>query len=56
MAERLFLGRSVEYQVTLGPSEEPLTLLDQGREVPAVERGGMLEFGIASAHVRLLVE
>jgi ABC-type Fe3+/spermidine/putrescine transport system ATPase subunit len=56
VAERLFLGRSVEYQVTLGRSEELLTLLDQGREVPTVERGGMLEFGIAPAHVRLLME
>jgi ABC-type Fe3+/spermidine/putrescine transport system ATPase subunit len=56
VVERLFLGRSMEYQVTLGPSEECLTLLDQAREVPAVDRGGMLEFGIASAHVRLLVE
>lgn len=56
VAERLFLGRSVEYQVALGRSEELLTLLDQGREVPTVERGGMLEFGIAPAHVRLLME
>ncbi len=56
VAERLFLGRSVEYQVTLGRSQELLTLLDQGREVPTVERGGMLEFGIAPAHVRLLME
>ena len=56
VVERLFLGRSVEYQVTLGRSEELLTLLDQGREVPTVERGGMLEFGIAPAHVRLLME
>jgi ABC-type Fe3+/spermidine/putrescine transport system ATPase subunit len=56
VAERLFLGRSVEYQVTLGRSDELLTLLDQGQKIPTVERGGMLEFGIAPSHVRLLTE
>jgi ABC-type Fe3+/spermidine/putrescine transport system ATPase subunit len=54
VAERLFLGRSVEYQVALGQSGEMLSLLDQGQELPMVPRDGMLEFGIGPAHVRLL--
>jgi ABC-type Fe3+/spermidine/putrescine transport system ATPase subunit len=52
--ERLFLGRSVEYQVMLGDSGDLLTLLDQGRELPAAAREGTVEFGISPAHVRLL--
>lgn len=56
VAERLFLGRSVEYQVTLGESGETLSLLNQGQEIATVLRDGMLEFGIKSAHVRLLTE
>jgi ABC-type Fe3+/spermidine/putrescine transport system ATPase subunit len=55
VTERLFLGRSVEYQVMLGQGET-LTLLDQGRELPTVPRDGTCEFGIAPAHVRLLME
>ncbi len=55
VTERLFLGRSVEYQVVLGQGET-LTLLDQGRELPTVPRDGTCEFGIAPAHVRLLME
>ncbi len=56
VAERLFLGRSVEYQVILDGSGDRLNVLDQGRDLPAVARDGHLEFGIDRAHVRLLRE
>lgn len=56
VAERLFLGRSIEYQVALGSSGDTLSLVDQGHDVPPVPRDGMLEFGIRPAHVRLLAE
>jgi len=56
VAERLFLGRSVEYQVVLEGSGDRLSVLDQGRGLPAVARDGLLEFGIDRMHVRLLRE
>jgi ABC-type Fe3+/spermidine/putrescine transport system ATPase subunit len=56
VAERLFLGRSVEYQVVLDGSDATLSVLDQGAGSPAIPRGGRLEFGIGRAHARLLKE
>ena len=56
VSERLFLGRSVEYQVILEGSGEMLNVLDQGRHLPAIARDGRLEFGIDRDHVRLLRE
>ena len=54
VAERLFLGRSVEYQVMLDGSDQTVSVLDQGGGPPAVPRDGRLEFGIGWAHARLL--
>jgi ABC-type Fe3+/spermidine/putrescine transport system ATPase subunit len=54
VTERLFLGRSIEYQVTLDPSGESLSVLDQRQDLPPPLRDGKLEFGIDPAHVRLL--
>lgn len=54
VAERLFLGRSVEYQVVLEGSGDVVSVLDQGHDPPAVVRDGRLEFGIDPMHVRLL--
>jgi ABC-type Fe3+/spermidine/putrescine transport system ATPase subunit len=56
VAERLFLGRSVEYQVVLDGSDETVSVLDQGGGAPAIPRDGRLEFGIGWAHARLLKE
>jgi ABC-type Fe3+/spermidine/putrescine transport system ATPase subunit len=56
VAERLFLGRSVEYQVVLDGTGTTISVLDQGRSLPGVPRDGKLEFGIDRAHVRLLKE
>jgi ABC-type Fe3+/spermidine/putrescine transport system ATPase subunit len=56
IAERLFLGRSVEYQVVLDGSDETVSVLDQGGGAPAIPRDGRLEFGIGWAHARLLKE
>jgi ABC-type Fe3+/spermidine/putrescine transport system ATPase subunit len=56
IAERLFLGRSVEYQVVLEGSEQTLSILDQGTGPPALPRDGRLEFGIEWVHTRLLKE
>jgi ABC-type Fe3+/spermidine/putrescine transport system ATPase subunit len=52
--ERLFLGRSVEYQVRIGRSEETLSLLDQRQQAAHVGRDSALEFGIHPADVRIL--
>jgi ABC-type Fe3+/spermidine/putrescine transport system ATPase subunit len=54
VAERLFLGRSVEYHVVLDGSDTTLSVLDQGAGAPAIPRDGRLEFGIGWAHARLL--
>jgi len=54
VTERLFLGRSIEYRVTLDPSGELLSVLDQRQEAPPPLCDGKLEFGIDPAHVRLL--
>jgi ABC-type Fe3+/spermidine/putrescine transport system ATPase subunit len=54
IVERLFLGRSVEYQVRLGQSEDVVSVLDQGQDGPLHERGGPLEFGIRPSDVRVL--
>jgi len=54
VTERLFLGRSVEYQVELEPSGEVLTVLDQRQESPALLSDGRIEFGIDPQHVRVL--
>ena len=56
VAERLFLGRSVEYQVVLDGSDETVSVLDQGGGAPAIPRDGRLEFGIGWAHARVLKE
>jgi ABC-type Fe3+/spermidine/putrescine transport system ATPase subunit len=56
VAERLFLGRSVEYQVTLGKAGETLSLLDQNQQLPELPIDGKLEFGIRAADIRLLAD
>jgi ABC-type Fe3+/spermidine/putrescine transport system ATPase subunit len=56
VAERLFLGRSVEYQVVLDGSGETVSVLDQGGGLPAIPRDGRLDFGIGWAQARLLKE
>lgn len=54
VAERLFLGRSVEYQVVLERSGETVSVLDQAQSLAPVPRGDVLEFAIARGNVRLL--
>jgi hypothetical protein len=54
VTERLFLGRSVEYQVQLEPSGEVLTVLDQRQEFPPLLSDGRIDFGIDPQHVRVL--
>jgi ABC-type Fe3+/spermidine/putrescine transport system ATPase subunit len=54
VAERLFLGRSVEYQLALDPSGDTLHVLDQGHGLPTAARGERLEVGIGQRHVRVL--
>lgn len=54
VAERLFLGRSVEYQVALEGSGDTVSVLDQGGGVVPVSRGDFLTFGIDRTHLRLL--
>jgi hypothetical protein len=54
VTERLFLGRSIEYQVQLEPSGEVLTVLDQRQESPALLSGGRIDFGILPQDVRVL--
>jgi ABC-type Fe3+/spermidine/putrescine transport system ATPase subunit len=54
VTERLFLGRSVEYQVQLEASGEVLTVLDQRQESPALLAGGRIDFGIDPQDVRVL--
>jgi ABC-type Fe3+/spermidine/putrescine transport system ATPase subunit len=56
VTERLFLGRSVEYQVTLEHSADTVSVLDQRQGVAPVARGDELEFGIEATHVRVLEE
>jgi ABC-type Fe3+/spermidine/putrescine transport system ATPase subunit len=54
VTERLFLGRSIEYQVQLEPSGEVLTVLDQRQESPPLLSDGRIDFGIDPQHVRVL--
>jgi ABC-type Fe3+/spermidine/putrescine transport system ATPase subunit len=54
VTERLFLGRSVEYQVVLDASGEVLTVLDQRQETPPGLPDGRIDFGIHPQHVRVL--
>ncbi|HTV95805.1 MAG TPA: ABC transporter ATP-binding protein [Steroidobacteraceae bacterium] len=54
--ERLFLGRSMEYQVRIGHSQETISLLDQRQQSVPVARDGALEFGIHPGDVRVLAE
>jgi ABC-type Fe3+/spermidine/putrescine transport system ATPase subunit len=54
VTERLYLGRSVEYQVQLEPSGEVLTVLDQRQGSPPLLPDGRIDFGIDPQHVRVL--
>ena len=54
VTERLFLGRSIEYQVLLESSGAVLTVLDQRQKVPPLPADGRLDFGIDPQHVRVL--
>jgi ABC-type Fe3+/spermidine/putrescine transport system ATPase subunit len=54
VVERLFLGRSVEYHVSLGESGDSLNLLDQSQERLPVTRDNAFEFGIKRLDIRVL--
>jgi ABC-type Fe3+/spermidine/putrescine transport system ATPase subunit len=54
VAERLYLGKSVEYVVTLPGYARPITVVDHGQLAAALQVGAPIEIAMRPEHVRLL--
>jgi ABC-type Fe3+/spermidine/putrescine transport system ATPase subunit len=56
VAERLYLGKSVEYVVSLPAYERPLTVIDSRRQADVLPVGAAIEVAMLPAHARLLAD
>ncbi len=56
VAERLYLGKSVEYVVSLPGYERPIAVLDSRRHGEGLPVGAPIEVAMLPAHVRLLAD
>lgn len=54
VTERLFLGKKVEYQVTLPGTQAVLSVIDRDFESRGLSVDQAIDFGIAPHHIRLL--
>jgi ABC-type Fe3+/spermidine/putrescine transport system ATPase subunit len=54
VAERLYLGKSVEYVVSLAAYERPITVIDSRRQAGVLPVGSAIEIAMLPAHARLL--
>jgi ABC-type Fe3+/spermidine/putrescine transport system ATPase subunit len=55
VAERLYLGKSVEYVVSLAAYERPITVIDSRRQAGVLPVGSAIEIAMLPAHARLAV-
>ncbi len=56
VAERLYLGKSVEYVVSLPAYERPLAVIDSRRRGEVLPVGASIEIAMLPAHARLLAD
>jgi hypothetical protein len=56
VAERLYLGKSIEYVVSLPAYERPITVIDSRRQADVLSVGAPVELAMPPAHARVLAD
>jgi len=54
VSERLYLGKSVEYVVSLPGYERPVTVIDNRQHAAVLPVGAAIDIAVLPAHARLL--